>query len=117
MRRAIEDGLYDFRTLHRAPCTVCSSPDCRRGEEARAPIGERQGKGKGHREGERPEDAGIGARGEVASYSDCLPILLWTTFVRFVERQVARPGSGTEQGLRCAQMTSRVIILRGAITC
>ena len=23
VRRAIEDGLYDFRTLHRAPCTVC----------------------------------------------------------------------------------------------
>ena len=47
VRRAIEDGLYDFRTLHRAPCTVCRRPDCRRGEEARAPIGERQGKGKG----------------------------------------------------------------------
>ena len=128
VRRAIEDGLYDFRTLYRAPCTVCRRPDCRRGEEARAPIGERQGKGKGHLLGkDRGREKGIElesvpktqalARGEASSYSDCLPILLWTTFVRFVERQVARPGSGTEQGLRCAQMTSRVIILRGAITC
>ena len=60
VRRAIEDGLYDFRTLCRAPCTVCRRPDCRRGGEARAPTGERQGKGKGHLLGkDRGREKGI----------------------------------------------------------